>query len=117
MIAAAVAKEAAAAGVDLVHERHPIRDASIPRSPTEMVGILDAIDRALIDGRTVYVHCRGGTGRTGTVIGCWLVRWGSSGEEALAQVGEWRNTMAKQPAPSPETSEQRAYVREWTEPS
>lgn len=110
-------EEAARVGVAVVHERHPIRDVSIPRSATEMVRVLDAIDTALIDGRTVYVHCRGGTGRTGTVIGCWLVRWNSSGEEALDQVGEWRNTMAKQPARSPETSEQRAYVRDWTEPS
>ena len=115
--AAIADEEAAAAGVRVVHERHPITDTRIPRSPAEMVGILDAIDDALVGGRTVYVHCWGGTGRTGTVIGCWLVRQGSSGEEALAQVGKWRNTMAKQPARSPDTSAQRAYVRQWTEPS
>lgn len=34
---------------------------------------------ALAAGQTVYVHCYGGIGRTGTVVGCWLVRHGLSG--------------------------------------
>ena len=40
-------------------ERHPIVDASIPRSPEQMAAILDAIDDALGDNKTVYVHCWG----------------------------------------------------------
>jgi len=32
--------------------------------------ILDTIDAALSAKRIVYVHCWGGVGRTGTVIGC-----------------------------------------------
>ena len=54
-----------------------------------MSDILDAIDAALRDGKTVYVHCWGGVGRTGTVIGCWLVRHGKTGDEALSQIAEW----------------------------
>ncbi len=84
-----------------------------------MVDILDTIDAALEEGRTVYVHCWGGVGRTGTVVGCWLVRHGRTGEEALAQVAEWWRGVEKvwrQPE-SPETPEQCEYVRNWTEPS
>ena len=40
----------------------------------------------LAGGRTVYLHCRGGIGRTGTVLGCYLVRQGQTAEEALASI-------------------------------
>ena len=74
---------------DVVHERHPIRDLSVPRSPQDMASILDALDEALEGGRNVYVHCWGGVGRTGTVVGCWLVRHGLTGDQALAQIAGW----------------------------
>ena len=106
-------------GLDVGWERRPIHDLGIPSSPEQMADILDAIDSALDDSRTVYVHCWGGIGRTGTVVGCWLVRHGSSGDEALDRVGELFAGMEKAPyrSGSPETPEQEAYVRNWTEPS
>ena len=80
---------------------------------------LDAIDEALDAGRNVYVHCWGGIGRTGTVVGCWLVRHGMTGDEALAEIAErWRGMEKRYRHPrSPQTAQQRAYVRNWTEPS
>ena len=46
--------------------------------------ILDEIDGAILNGKTVYVHCLGGIGRTGTVVGCYLVRHGiAAGGKAL----------------------------------
>ena len=117
--AAIALEEARRLGANIAHERHPITDLSVPRSPDEMTAILDAIDGALGAGRTVYLHCWGGVGRTGTVVGCWLVRHGRTGDEALGQIAEWWQDMEKayrQPR-SPETPEQHAYVREWTEPS
>ena len=53
------------------------------------------------------------------MVGCWLVRHGATGDEALGQIAEWWKGMEKayrQPR-SPETTEQHAYVRDWTEPS
>ena len=58
---------------EVVCVHHPIRDLSVP-TVSEMCGILDTIDQYLESGRAVYVHCWGGVGRTGTVIGCWLLR-------------------------------------------
>ena len=78
-----------------------------------MVTILDAIDDAVERGRIVYVHCYGGVGRTGTVVGCYLVRHGRSGEEALAAIAEWRRNTPDGWRNSPETREQRELVLNW----
>ena len=107
-------------GLTISHERHPIVDLSLPLTPGHMSGILDAIDAALDDGKTVYLHCWGGVGRTGTVVGCWLVRHGHTGPGALSQIAEWWKGMSKSKVEthprSPETVWQRDYVRDWTEP-
>ena len=114
-------QEALHLGLTIRYERHPIIDVSVPHSPEQMSNILDAIDAALDDGWTVYAHCWGGVGRTATVVGCWLVRHGRTGDEALGQIAEWWQGMSTgkvmdHPS-SPETLEQREYVRSWTEPS
>ena len=44
--------------------RLPIRDFGVP-THEELRRILNTIDDALGYGRTVFVHCRGGIGRTG----------------------------------------------------
>lgn len=81
----------------------PIRDFSVPERE-ELRRILNTIDDALAYGRTVFVHCRGGIGRTGTVLGAWLRRHGHSAEEAFAAL-EGR----------PETEEQRELIQSWHE--
>ena len=82
-------EEARALGLTVTHQRHTIGDFSVPDSPKFMAATLDAIDSAISDGNTVYVHCWAGVGRTGTVVGCWLVRHGKTGDEALAQIADW----------------------------
>ena len=113
------AQEASRLGKKFVHERHAIVDMDVPRSRQQTAGILDAIDKALDDGRNVYVHCWGGIGRTGTVVGCWFVRHGRTGDEALAEIAErWQGMAKRYRHPrSPQTEQQRTYVRNWTEPS
>lgn len=112
-------REARPRGVRVGFERFPITDAGVPRSREWMARILDAIDAALDDGRTVYVHCWGGVGRTGTVVGCWLVRHGESGASALEQVARWWRGVekARRIPRSPETVDQVEYVRNWGETS
>ena len=113
-----LAEEAAARGVRARHVRLSIVDVSVPSAPEQMRAILDAIDAELRTGGKVYVHCWGGVGRTGTVVGCHLVRAGMSGDEALARVAALFRSMEKYPRRrrSPETDEQDAYVRSWREP-
>ena len=88
------------------HVRAPIGDFSVP-SRDEMRSMLDMVASELSVGGVVYMHCRGGCGRTGTVVGCYLVRGGMSGEEALARVEELSGF------PCPETEEQRSMVLGW----
>src|SRR5690606_30189798 len=65
---------------------HPITDISIPRDRNEKTAIPDVFDEGLAQGENAYVHCWGGIGRTGTVVGCYLVCRGLSGDEALERV-------------------------------
>jgi protein-tyrosine phosphatase len=90
----------------------PIPDFETPTA-AQMRGILDALDAALADGHTVYVHCYAGIGRTGAVIGCYLVRHGRSGQEALGELARLRRGTALEGALSPVTDEQRQLVYEW----
>ena len=110
-------EQAHAEGMTVRWEHHPVVDMSVPRNAGEMAAILDAIDDALNHRRTVYVHCWGGIGRTGTVVGCWLVRHGLTGDRALEQIAEWWKHMEKSRLHprSPQTREQRNYVRRWSE--
>jgi hypothetical protein len=98
--------------------RMPVRDLRTP-TRAEMIRILDRIDSALSGGQTVYVHCWGGVGRTGTVIGCWLVRQGMSGEAALAEVDRLFATVSELKRShhprSPETNAQCEMIRTWKE--
>ena len=94
------------------HRRFPIVDLGVPDREL-LVAVLDAIDEALAAGRIPYVHCFGGIGRTGTVVGCWLVRHGASPEEALATIADRRRGTPDGWKDSPEMPDQRALVRAW----
>jgi protein-tyrosine phosphatase len=84
----------------------PIRDFAVP-SVDALTETLDAIDAELESGGAVFVHCWAGCGRTGVVVGCWLVRHGASPEEALARIAETRGLGC------PQTLEQRLAVLSW----
>jgi|YNPNPStandDraft_1061719.scaffolds.fasta_scaffold87689_1 hypothetical protein len=100
-------------GIPVTCVRFPIRDGNVP-SREGMRAILDDLDQALAEGRPVYVHCWGGRGRTGTVVGCYLARHGwANGPEALAKIRELRCHEPTSALPSPETAVQREMVCSW----
>ena len=90
---------------------HPIPDMGTPTAG-HVMQILDDIDVVREDGGTVYVHCWGGVGRTGTVIGCWLVRHNLDGGDPIVRLEELRRDIPGA-RPSPETAGQVALVRGW----
>lgn len=103
---------AAQSGKSVEHVRFPILDMSAAK-PDQMDEIQHTLQVALERGETVYVHCFGGIGRTGTVIGCYLVENGRTGEEALAELAQFRQGIPSASRQSPETRSQRALVLGW----
>lgn len=100
--------------LEVKHYRFPIGDFGLP-TPELMKSILDTIDAELQADKKIYLHCWGGIGRTGTTVGCYLIRHGKTSEESLRQLAEWwREVPKSQIHPhSPETNEQRWFIRNW----
>ena len=93
--------------------RMPIRDLDVP-SPDFMVQILDRIDNALEEDQPVYIHCWGGRGRTGTVVGCWLIRHGIAETDTVLEKIQDTSSLRSQGALSlPEMPDQIRMVLSW----
>ena len=101
-------------GRTISYQRFPIGDYGLP-AILLMTNILDNIDSALSSGHKVYLHCWGGVGRTGTVVGCYLVRNGKTGEQALHQLEKWWQAVPKHAyfPRSPETDAQVQFILNW----
>src|SRR5438128_1987093 len=80
-----------------------------------MAATLDALDAARAQGHTVYLHCWGGVGRTGTVAGCYLVRHGVPGDLALRTIVQQFGATAKGRTgrAAPETPSQERFILGW----
>jgi predicted protein tyrosine phosphatase len=97
-----------------IHRRFAIRDVAVPDSPETTIQILDTIDRYIQQGEMVYVHCWGGVGRTGVIVGCWLARHDSGGEAALIRLRKlWTQCPKSATHESPETRDQERYIQSW----
>ena len=94
------------------HQRLPLRDFETPAQEL-VTEILNLIDLSLSEGKSIYLHCFGGKGRTGTVVGCYLVRHGMTGQEALDKIRELRKSIPGTDDQSPETVGQKRMVLEW----
>lgn len=102
-------------GFEVTFERIPIRDGWVT-SHGEMVRILDCIDTKIETRRPVYLHCWGGRGRTGTVVGCYLVRHGlCAPHEVVNAIRELRKYTDDHDEPSPESRRQFEMVLSWVE--
>jgi protein-tyrosine phosphatase len=86
--------------------RAPMRDFSVPADDV-LAAALDVIDAELESDGIVFVHCWAGCGRTGVVVGCWLVRHGTPPGDALAQIAAARGLGC------PQTIEQRLAILDW----
>ncbi len=103
---------AVASRFEVRYSRRPIADRAVP-ADDELVATLGIIERSIEAGQPVFVHCWGGLGRTGTVIGCWLAQNGYAGDAALQRLKELRDGCADCFFDSPENERQRQFVRQW----
>lgn len=101
-------------GLPVSYHSFSIRDAAVPWSAEHAEAILDVIDIALANDERVYVHCRSGVGRTGTMLALHLVRHGCTPREALRLVqAAWQKDPRSAVWPHcPQTDGQRRYVLE-----
>ena len=104
--------EAEATGAEV--RRFPIADLGLP-SHDLMVQILDMIDEGLDAGHGIYLHCWGGSGRTGTAIGCWLLRHGlATPDDVIELLNRLRDgDLGGGHKPTPNTPEQADFIRSW----
>ena len=107
-------EEAARYGISVDYQQVHFQDKGLP-GHEQMIMLLDAIDAALAAGRKVYLHCWGGIGRTGVVVGCWLARHGLTGRQALLRLNELYQTAEQSRfyPQSPETDAQVKFILDW----
>jgi len=63
----------------------PVRDFTAP-SQEQIDRVLKFVQNALEQGKPVAVSCGAGIGRTGTILGCYLVSLGHTAEQAIQQL-------------------------------
>lgn len=96
---------------EVTYYRFPIRDCDIPDSIEDVVRLVDHIkDLTKKDNGYTYVHCWGGVGRTGTIVGCYLAE-DSYGDT----INRLRSRFADMPKSAyrvtPETKAQEDFIR------
>ncbi len=101
---------AAQRGIHAGWSRHPVQDLGVP-SLAQMTAILDKMDTVTAQGGCVYVHCWGGRGRTGTVMGCWLARHGKA--DPLSHLRQLTAHARNHFPQVPETAQQQLFVNQW----
>ncbi len=94
------------AGLKVDH--FPIKDVSTPPKARadDYAALVERLLGLLRERKTVVVHCRGGLGRTGTVVASVLTALGYGADEAISLVRKVRKSSR-----AVETRDQREYVR------
>jgi len=85
----------------------PIPDQEVPVSKQAASGLLHDLQRALVEGKTVAVHCRQSVGRSATIAAALLVVAGKEPRIAFEKIGEARGCRV------PETAEQERWVADY----
>ena len=84
------------------------------RAEKVMKEILDFIETEITEGRVVYLHCFRGLGRTGTVVGCYLIRNGADRCRITSVISNLRKGVAGDFRKSPENDFQMSFIDNWS---
>lgn len=105
-------EESAALGVECTYVRFPVPAGGVP-TPELARRVVATMSLSMSRGRPVYVHGAGSTGRTGTLVGCWLREQGNEAGDVFWHMDRLRAATPSAADPSPATEEQRAFVAGW----
>jgi hypothetical protein len=96
-------------GLSVVRRESPLADMTAESAA--VVKALGDLDSLMEGGKTVYLHCLGGLGRTGTLVGAYLVEKGlAPPDEAVSLINALRAGTDRSASDSPQTDEQRRLV-------
>lgn len=97
--------------------RFPIADQRVPESIESVKNLIKAIKQIHREdiGNKVYIHCWGGVGRTGTIVGCYLAYVLGADYDATLKALEqrWANCPKSANRISPETTEQLCFIADF----
>lgn len=101
---------------DVSYRRFPICDVSVPKDINSVISLMGEIDTILSDpNNKLYLHCWGGVGRTGTMVGCWYAS--RPGVDFATAIQKTRQAFKDCPKSVrrhiPETNEQVAFIGEF----
>ena len=102
-----------------LHLRFPIRDVSVPKRTVDVRSLVKLICN-IVDNdphAKVYIHCWGGVGRTGLVVGCLIGEmYKLSYEKTMSKLEQLFSACPKsQYRVSPETQEQCDFIAKFLE--
>ena len=95
----------------------PIRDRSVPENKIDFCSLVVQICNVLSKGKKVYIHCKGGHGRSGLLVASVIAyKTGMSADEAIALTSKYhsdRQVMHQRwrVIGSPQTNYQKTFVR------
>ena len=103
-------------GIEIRTARFGIEDVEVP-TVQQAITTLDYIDGEIAADRPVFLHCQGGIGRTGVIVGCWLIRHNiatpATALHAIHILRQNINDGYGYARLSPETREQEQFVSKW----
>ena len=98
-------------GADVTYTRFAIPDTSVI-DDDGYDAILEHIRAEIAVGKVVLAHCWGGKGRTGTVVGTWLIEQQGLGyPEVIDRMQQLRVGSRKEHHPVPDSPEQHDVLR------
>lgn len=99
------------------HHRFPIVDQGIPNSIEDVRKLVSTIRQIHEDNPAakVYIHCWGGVGRTGTIVGCFLAtELGTDYTDTIQELKRrWSDCLKSDRRISPENSLQYDFIHQY----